>query len=83
MHTRTRELSESTLLSKNTTQMLGYVLTSRVSTEHTNRRRKLGKNHSMKMLIYGKNLTTRGHKIQPGITRKIIYKNDIVAMALF
>jgi hypothetical protein len=83
MRTRTRELSKSTLLSKNTIQMLGDVFTSRVGTEHTKRRRKLGKNHGCKTLIYGKNLTTRGYKIQPGITRKIIYKNDIVAMTPF
>jgi hypothetical protein len=83
MRTRTRELSESTMLSKNTTQMLGDVLNSRVSMEHANRYRKLGKKHGCKTLIYGKNLTTRGHKIQPGITRKIINNNYIVAMAPF
>jgi hypothetical protein len=79
----TRELSKSTLLSKNTAQMLGDVLTSRVGTEYMDRRRKLGKNHGCKTLIYGKNLTLRGHKVQPGIVRKDIYKNDIVAMSPF
>jgi hypothetical protein len=55
MRTRTRELSKSTLLSKNTAQMLGDILTSRVSTVHTNMRRKLGKNYGCKTLIFGKN----------------------------
>jgi hypothetical protein len=83
MRTRTRELGEGALLSKNTTQMLGDILTSRISTEHTNRRRKLSKNHGCKTLINRENLTTRRHKIQPCITRKIIYKNDIISMAPF
>jgi hypothetical protein len=63
IRTRIRELSKSTLLSKNTAQMLGDVVTSRVGAKHMNRHRKLGKNHYCKTLIYGKNLTTRGHKI--------------------
>jgi hypothetical protein len=44
MRTKKRELSESTMLSKNTAQMLGDVLTSIVGTEHMDRRIKLGKN---------------------------------------
>jgi hypothetical protein len=74
MGARTGELSKSALLSKNTTQLLGDILTSRVSTEYTNRCRKLREDHSRKTLIYGEHLTTRTHKIQPSVPGKIIYK---------
>jgi hypothetical protein len=74
MGARTGEQSKSALLSKNTTQLLGDILTSRVSTEHTNRCRKLSEDHSLKTLIYGEDLTARTHKIQPSVPRKIIYK---------
>jgi hypothetical protein len=74
MGTRTGELSKSALLSKNTTQLLGDILTSRVSTEHTNRCRKLSADHSRKTLIYGEDLTARTHKIHPSVPEKIIYK---------
>jgi hypothetical protein len=63
MAARTRELSKSALLSKNTTQLLGDILTSRVSTEHMNRCRKLSEDHSRKTLIYREDLTARTHKI--------------------
>jgi hypothetical protein len=74
MCARTGELSESALLSKNTTQLLGDILTSRVSTEHMNRCRKLSEDHDRKTLIYGEHLTARTHKIQPSVPAKIIYK---------
>ena len=83
MSTRTRELRKSAMLSKNTTQHLGNILASGVSTEHTNRRRELSVNHGSKMLIDGKNLTTRSHKIKPSVTREIIYENNLVSMAPF
>jgi hypothetical protein len=70
MCTRTGELSKSALLSKNTTQLLGDILTSRVSTEHTNRCRKLSEDHGRKTLIYGEHLTARTHKIQPSVPEK-------------
>jgi hypothetical protein len=74
MGARTGELGKIALLSKNTTQMLGDILTSRISTEHMNRCRKLSEDHSRKALIYGEHLTTRTHKIQPTVLGKIIYK---------
>jgi hypothetical protein len=74
MGARTRELSKSALLSKNTTQLLGDILTSRVSMEHMNRCRKLSEDHSRKTLIYGEDLTAGTHKIQPSVPGKIIYK---------
>jgi hypothetical protein len=74
MGAQTGGLSKSALLSKNTTQLLGDILTSRVSTKHTNRCRKLSEDHSHKALIYGEHLTARTHKIQPSVPGKIIYK---------
>jgi hypothetical protein len=68
------ELSKSALLSKNTTQLFGDILTSRVSMEHTNRCRKLSEDHCRKTLIYGEHLTARTHEIQPSVPEKIIYK---------
>jgi DNA-binding Xre family transcriptional regulator len=83
MRIRSRELRKSTVLSKNTTQMLGDILTNRISTTHTNICRELSENHGCKTLINGKHLTTRRHEIQPSVTRKIIYKDDIISMGLF
>jgi hypothetical protein len=83
MRTRTRELSESALLSKNTPQMLGDILTNRVSTKHTNRYRELSVNHGNKELINRENHAMRRHKVNPGIVREIIYKNNIVSMTPF
>jgi hypothetical protein len=57
--TQTKELGKSTLLSKKTTQQLGDILASRISTEHTNRRGKLSVNHGSKTLIIRENLTAR------------------------
>jgi hypothetical protein len=74
MGSRIGELSKSALLSKNTTQLLGDILTSRVNTEHTNRCRKLSEDHSRKTLIYGEHLNAKTHKIQPSVPGKIIYK---------
>jgi hypothetical protein len=74
MGARTGELSKSSLLSKSTTQLLGDILTSRVSTEHMNRCRKLSEDHSRKTLIYGEGLTARTHKIQLSVPGKIIYR---------
>jgi hypothetical protein len=77
----TGELSESPLLSEKTTQHLGDILSSRVSSKNTNRRGELGVNHGSKLLIYRENLATRSHKVKPGIAREIIDKYNIVAMA--
>jgi hypothetical protein len=74
MGAHTIELGKSALLSKNTTKLLGDILTSRVSTKHMNRCRKLSDDHSRKALIYGEHLTARMHKIQPSVPGKIIYK---------
>jgi hypothetical protein len=74
MFARTGELSKSALLSKNTTQLLGDILTGRVSTEHMSRCRKQSEDHGRKTLIYGEHLTARTHKIQPSVPGKIIYK---------
>jgi hypothetical protein len=49
---RAEELGKSALLSKKTMQILGDILTSRVSLKHTNRRGKLSVNHGRKTLIY-------------------------------
>jgi hypothetical protein len=48
---RTGELSESPLLSKKTTQQLGDILSSRISSKKSNRRGELGVNHGSKSLI--------------------------------
>jgi hypothetical protein len=74
MRTRTGELSESALLSNNTTQQLGDILTSRVITKHTNGCRILSADHGRKTLIYGEHLAARAHKIQPSVPGKIIYE---------
>jgi hypothetical protein len=58
----TRELSKGTLLSKNTTQVLGDILSCRISTKDTNRRGILSTNHGNKALINRENLTARAHK---------------------
>src|SRR4051812_32128181 len=63
----TRELSEGTLLSKNTSQHLGDILTSRINTKHTNGCRILSMDHGRKTLIYGEHFTARAHKIQPSV----------------
>jgi len=83
MGTRTRELGKSTLLGKETTQHLGDILTSRVSTKNTDGRGKLGVNHGSKSLVYGENLTARFHQIEPSIAREVINKKNIVAMTTF
>jgi hypothetical protein len=80
---RTGELSESPLLSKKTTQHLGDILSSRISSKHTNGRGELGVNHGSESLIYRENLATRSHKIKPSIAREIIDKKNIIAMAPF
>ena len=74
MGNRTRELGESILLGKKTTQYMKDILTSQVSTEETNGRRKLGVNHGNKSLVYRKNLAMRFHKIEPSVVREIINK---------
>jgi hypothetical protein len=48
----TGELGESPLLSEKTTQQLGDILSSRISSKNTNRRGELGVNHGSKSLIY-------------------------------
>jgi hypothetical protein len=77
----TGELSKSPLLSEKTTQHLGNILSSRISSKNTNRRGELGMNHGSKSLIYRENLATRSHEVNPGIAREIIHKYNIVAMA--
>jgi hypothetical protein len=62
-------------------QYLGDILSSRISSKHTNRRGEVGVNHGSKSLIYRENLATRSHEVNPGIAREIIDKNNIVAMA--
>ena len=68
----TQELSEGALLSKDTTQVLGDILISRISTKYTNGGRILSTDHGRKTLIYGEHFTARAHKIQPSVPRKII-----------
>src|SRR4051812_36155654 len=70
MCARTGELSKGALLSKNTSQHLGDILTSRISTKHTNVGRILSTDHGRKTLIYGEHFTARAHKIQPSVPRK-------------
>jgi hypothetical protein len=77
----TGELSESPLLSEKTTQHLGDILSSRISSKNTNRHRELGVNHGSKSLIYRENLAMRSHEVKPGVAREIIDKYNIVAMA--
>jgi hypothetical protein len=77
----TGELSESTLLSEKTTQHLGDILSSRISSKNTNRHEELGVNHGSKSLIYRENIATRSHEVKPGIAREISDKYNIVAMA--
>jgi hypothetical protein len=77
------ELSESPLLSEKTTQHLGDILSSRISSKNTNGLGELGLNHGSKSLIYRENLATRSHEVKPGITREIIDKYNIVAMPPF
>jgi hypothetical protein len=77
----TGELSESPLLSEKTTQQLGDILSSRISSKNTNRHGELGVNHGSKSLIDRENLATRSHKVKLGIAREIIDKYNIVAMA--
>jgi hypothetical protein len=77
----TGELSESPLLSEKTTQHLGDILSSRISSKNMNRHGELGVNHGSKSLIYGENLAMGSHEVKPGIAREIIDKYNIVAMA--
>ena len=51
MSTRIRELSKSTLLSKDSQQQLGDIFSTRVITKYKTRRRELIVNHGMKTLI--------------------------------
>jgi hypothetical protein len=80
---RTRELGKSTLLSKKTTQHQGDILTSRVSSKHTNRFGILSMDHGSKTLIYRENLAARCHKVEPSVAREVINKYNIVMMAPF
>ena len=79
----TRELGKGALLSENTAQNLGDILSSRVSAKDTDRRGELCEDHSSKALIDSEYLTARAHKVQPGIARIIIDKDNIVAMTPF
>ena len=51
MSTRIRELSKSTLLSKDSKQQLGDVFSTRVITEYKTRRRELNVNNGIKTLV--------------------------------
>jgi hypothetical protein len=51
MRTRTRELSESALLRKNTTQMVGDILTRKINMKHMNMYREMSVNHGNQTLI--------------------------------
>jgi hypothetical protein len=62
---------------------MGDILASRICTKHTNGSRELGTNHGSKFLIDRQDLTTRRHEIYPSVARKIIYKENIVAMTPF
>src|SRR3954468_10087511 len=70
MCARTGELSKGALLRKNTSQHLGDILTSRISTKHTNGCRILSTDYGRKTLIYGEHFTARVHKIQPSVPTK-------------
>jgi hypothetical protein len=63
----TRKLSKGALLSKNTTQVLRDILTSRISTEHMNGQGILSVDHGRKALKNREHLTARAHKKQPGV----------------
>jgi hypothetical protein len=62
---------------------MGDILASRICTKHTNGNGELGTNHGSKFLIDKQDLTMRRHKIYPSMARKIIYKENIVAMTPF
>src|SRR3954467_5082311 len=78
MGTRARELGESALFRKKATQHVGYILTSRISTQDTNRHGKLGVNHGSKALVDRENLTASFHKIEPSVAREIINNENII-----
>jgi hypothetical protein len=59
------------------------ILASRICTKHMNRSEELGMNHGSKFLIDKQDLTTRRHEIYPSVTRKIIYKENMVSMTPF
>jgi hypothetical protein len=62
---------------------MGDILASRICTKHTNGTGELGMNHGSKFLINRQDLTTRRHEIYPSVARKIIYKENIVAVTPF
>ena len=66
MSTRAGELWKSAMCSKKTTMRIRNVFASRINTESTNGRIKLCANHDGELLINRQELTTRGHKIDPG-----------------
>jgi hypothetical protein len=59
------------------------ILASRICMKHTNRSGELGTNHGSKFFIDRQDLTMRRYEIYPSVTRKIIYKENIVAMTPF
>jgi hypothetical protein len=59
---------------------MGDILASKIYTKHTNGSGELGTNHGSKFLIDRQDLTMRRHEIYPSVARKIIYKENIVAM---
>jgi hypothetical protein len=62
---------------------MGDILASRIYTKHTNGSGELGTNHGSKLLVDRQDLTTRRHEIYPSVARKIMYKDNIVAMTPF
>jgi hypothetical protein len=62
---------------------MGDILASRICMKHMNGSGELGMNHASKFLIDRQDLTTRRHEIYPSVARKIIYKENIVAMTPF
>jgi hypothetical protein len=62
---------------------MGDILASRIGMKHKNGSGELGMNHGSKFLIDRQDLTMRRHEIYPSVARKIIYKDNIVAMTPF
>jgi len=81
MSTRTQELGKGTLLSKIGTMSSRDVFTSGISMKNLNRRVELCIDHSGKLLVNRKKLTTRRHQINPGKSRIVINKYNIIRLS--
>ena len=59
------------MLSKDSTQQLGDILSTRVTIEHMNRRRELSVDHGSKRLIDKTLLLREENKVYPGVLREV------------